>query len=433
MKREKKESDIEEDYQQIKDELANSRSELLKRYFTDHSTQLPNHYSLRDELENNADFTFIVIHIDNFKMLNDFYGCIVGDYLLEQLGLTLQKLLKDEKLYKMNGADFALVLEPKKEFMTLKEYLRELSETLKNIKYNYKNNDIYLDITLASSVSNELDSTFSKVSMALRYAQKMRLDFWIYEDRMHFKREYENNLLISKKIRCAIESSGIVPYFQPIMSNETGKIDKYECLARLIDDDGKVLTPGQFLSISKTIKVYPQVTKSIVEKSFATFKGLPYKFSINLSSDDIMDGETYRFILKTLETSKMGKQVIFEIVESEDIQNYRKISEFIVAVRAFGAKIAIDDFGSGFSNFSYLTKINMDYVKIDGSLIRDITNDIQSEIVVETIIDFAKKLGIKTVAEYVHSNDVQAKVIAMGIDYSQGFYISEPEPVLFAS
>lgn len=169
------------------------------------------------------------------------------------------------------------------------------------------------------------------------------------------------------------------------------------------------------------------------EKSFKAFEGLPYKFSINLSSDDIMDGDTYRFILKTLETTKMGKQVIFEIVESEDIQNYRKISEFIVAVRAFGAKIAIDDFGSGFSNFSYLTKINMDYVKIDGSLIRDITNDIQSEIVVETIIDFAKKLGIKTVAEYVHSNDVQAKVIAMGIDYSQGYYISEPEATLMVS
>lgn len=416
--------------QQIKEELDSSKRELIKRYFTDHLTQLPNHYKLRDELEQNKDFTFIVIHIDNFKMLNDFYGCIVGDYLLEQLSLTLQTLVKDKKLYKMNGADFALVLEPKKSLLSLKRYLKELSEILKNIKYTYQNNDIYLDITLGSSVSSNLESTFSKVSMALRYAQKMRLEYWIYEDRMHFKREYENNLLITIKIRRAIEKSGIVPYFQAIISNDTGKIERYECLARLIDEENKILSPEQFLSISKKIKAYAQVTRSIVAKSFEVFKNQPYSFSINISTDDIMDRDTYRYIIKTLKNSNIGHRVIFEIVESEDIQSYRKTSEFIIDVRKYGAKIAIDDFGSGFSNFYNLTKINIDYLKIDGSLIRNITTDVQSEIVVETIIDFAKKLGIKTVAEYVHSADVQAKVITMGIDYSQGYYICEPKDAL---
>jgi len=427
---EKNSKDKDKEYQQIKDELAVSKKELLKRYFTDHLTQFPNHYKLRDELEQNKDFSFIVIHIDNFKMLNDFYGCIVGDYLLEKLGLTLKTLLKDNKLYKMNGADFALLIEPKKELPSLKLYLKKLAQTLKNIKYSYNNNDIYLDITLASSASHDMDNTFSKVSMALRYAQKMRLDFWIYEDRMQFKQEYEYNLLISTKIRCAIENSGIVPYFQAIVSNETGKIERYECLARLIDENNNILSPTKFLAISKKIKAYPQVTESIIGKSFEVFKNLSYFFSINISIDDIMNNETYRLILKTLKKSAIGHRVIFELVESEDIQSYRKISEFIIDVRKYGARIAIDDFGSGFSNFYWVTRINIDYLKIDGSLIRNITTDVQSEIVVETIIDFAKKLGIKTVAEYVHSSDIQTKVIAMGIDYSQGYYIDEPQAVL---
>ena len=127
-----------------------------------------------------------------------------------------------------------------------------------------------------------------------------------------------------------------------------------------------------------------------------------------------------------LKNSKVSDKVTFEILESDAIEDFVKVERFINEVRRYGAKIAIDDFGSGYSNFSYLTKIRADYIKIDGSLVKDIDVDNNSLIVVETIVEFARKLGIKTVAEYVHSSDVLDKVRELGIDFSQGFYIDEP-------
>jgi len=139
-----------------------------------------------------------------------------------------------------------------------------------------------------------------------------------------------------------------------------------------------------------------------------------------------MSNEIFQFIIDKLKSSKASSRVTFELLESEAIQDFKKIERFISEVRRHGAKIAIDDFGSGYSNFAYLTKISPDFIKIDGGLIKNIDVDSTSLIVVETIVNFAKKLGIKTVAEFVHSSIVMDTVKELGIDYSQGFYIDEP-------
>jgi EAL domain-containing protein (putative c-di-GMP-specific phosphodiesterase class I) len=140
-----------------------------------------------------------------------------------------------------------------------------------------------------------------------------------------------------------------------------------------------------------------------------------------------MSSEIFNFIIQKLKNNpSIAQRVTFEILESEAINDFKKISRFINEVSRYGAKIAIDDFGSGYSNFSYLIQINADYIKIDGSLIENIDVEEASFIIVETIVQFAKRLGIKTIAEYVHSSVVMDKVKELGIDYSQGFYIDEP-------
>ncbi len=130
--------------------------------------------------------------------------------------------------------------------------------------------------------------------------------------------------------------------------------------------------------------------------------------------------------LEKVKNSEASKRVTFEILESEAIEDFKKIEKFISEIKRYGAKIAIDDFGSGYSNFSYLIRIHVDYIKIDGSLIHNIDVDKSALLVVETIVSFAKKLGIKTVAEFVHSSVIMDKVKELEIDYSQGFYIDEP-------
>ena len=147
---------------------------------------------------------------------------------------------------------------------------------------------------------------------------------------------------------------------------------------------------------------------------------------------DIKDKDVSSFIIKKLEEYNIGSRVVFEIVESEGIDNFEDINAFIDKVKNLGCKIAIDDFGSGYSNFDYLIKLNANYIKIDGSLIKDILLNKNTLEIIITIIDFAKRQGFKTIAEFVSSEEIYLKVKELGIDYVQGYYISEPKKFIKA-
>ena len=401
------------------------RNQLFRRYFTDNLTNLPNLYQLRKDLQH-EDLGLILLKIDNFPTINNFYGFVVGDYVIEGVSNYLKEILPNTQVYRHSGSEFAVTINNNLGFYELKDYLDALYKKINRTTVEYQDIKIYIDFTIASIANLDVENIFSKVSMALKHAQDNGLPFWIYEDRMNFENEYERNLKLSEVVRDAVKESRIVPYFQAIIDNKTSKIVKYECLARLVDENEKILSPLLFIPVAKKIKVYKDITKIILEKAFATFEDSEYEFNVNLSIEDIMNSSVYNFILEKLKTSKASKRVTFELLESEAVEDFKKVDRFINEVKRYGAKIAIDDFGSGYSNFFYLVKMKTDYIKIDGSLIKNIDVDKQSLIVVETIVQFAKRLGVKTVAEYVHSSIIMDKVKELGIDYSQGFYIDEP-------
>jgi len=409
------------------------RKQLLSRYFTDHLTSLPNMYQLRKDLEEDENSSLIIINIDNFKTINNFYGFMVGDNVLEQVSKYLVENISKHSIYRFSGVEFALLVNKNMGFYELKEYLKTLYEELKDMSVEYQDTKIYVDITLASCSNSNHDDIFSKVSMALKYAKDRAAPFWIYEERMQFENEYKNNLSISSIVRNAVEDSRIIPYFQPIYDNKASKITRYECLARLIDENERVVSPLVFIPIAKKIKVYNKVSKLIIDQSFEVFKSNSYDFSINISLEDIMSSEIFEYIIDKLKNSNLAHRVTFELLESEAIQDFKKVIRFINEVKRYGAKIAIDDFGSGYSNFSYLMKMSVDYIKIDVSLIENIDVDENSYLIVETIVAFAKKLGVQTIAEFVHSSTIIDKVNELGIDFSQGFYIDVPAEKLIES
>jgi len=207
---------------------------------------------------------------------------------------------------------------------------------------------------------------------------------------------------------------------------------KYEALVRL-EDEEKLISPYFFLEISKKTKYYTSITKTMIKKTFEMFKDKNIEFSINLTIQDILNKQIKEFIVEMIQSYNIGDCVIFEIVESESIQNFQDVIGFINEVRRFGCKIAIDDFGTGYSNFEYLLKIKADYIKIDGSLIKNIDNDLDVQIVVSTIVDFAKKMGTKTVAEFVENKAIYEKIVELGVDYSQGYYFSAPQDLRLKS
>jgi EAL domain-containing protein (putative c-di-GMP-specific phosphodiesterase class I) len=288
-----------------------------------------------------------------------------------------------------------------------------------------KGKEIYIQISY--SISFEEKDTLKKTANMIKKYAKTNKDVVIYDKNLEIEKIYEKNIMWTTKLKKAFENDNIVPYYQAIFNIKTNKIEKYEALVRLIDEDGIAISPYYFLDIAKKSKQYLKLTKRVIKKSFEYFKDKNFEFSINLTLEDIKSKSISTYILDMLVEYNIASKVVFEIVESEGIEDFVEVNSFIDKVRELGCQIAIDDFGSGYSNFEYLIKLNADYIKIDGSLIKDILINKNSEEIVITLVDFARRQGLKTIAEFVSNKDIFEKVKDLGIDYAQGYYISEPK------
>ena len=406
-------------------ELAECKRDLIKKFFNDHLTDIPNVFKLRKDLQECEDVTLIDVTIDDFKSINSFYGFLVGDYILENIAQYLLEI-PDVEVYKMPGGEFILLQRRHYSYYALKEYLEKLYEKISLVSITYSEVQISLDFTLAAATAHSIENILAKLSMALMFAQKNKLPYFIYEDKLEFESNYRENIIMMTKVREAIRNDQVVAYYQPIVENETGKVVKYETLARLVSEDGEVLAPDQFLQLSKKTKSYSDVTKKMIKSAFAMFAENDFEFSINISADDIINQDTYDFIIEQLRNSDLADRVIFELVESDAMNEVDRVLDFVKEIKRYGAKIAIDDFGSGYSNFSMLVNMKVDYIKIDGSLIANVDRSWSSLLVVQSIVDFAKKLNVRVIAEYVYSSTIYSKVKELGIEYSQGFYIDKP-------
>ncbi len=401
--------------------------ELLQHHLTtDANTGLPNRMTFIEQLKNSSGGLIGLINIDRFSDINAVYGVAIGDLLLKQYGLWLVTHihdLKDIHLYKMGGDEFALYFSSVESLPQIRHFFDELITATTNSAFMVEGVEIVLTITVG--VAHAADGGLAHASAAIKQAKLNHQSIGLFDD-LDSTKEQENNIAWYKRIRDAIETSRIVPYFQPIVDNKTQAVTKYEALIRLIDLDGLVISPNQFLDVAKKTKLYSQLTRTMIDKVLEVFKESAVPVSINLSTEDLLNQELSDYLEQRLTETGMGRLIVFEILESEGVNNYEAVSAFIHRFKAMGCLFAIDDFGSGYSNFDHLIKLNMDFLKIDGSLIRTLPHDRNTQIIVRHICDFAHEMGIRTVAEFVSNEAIYRQVCEIGIDDSQGYYFYEP-------
>ena len=405
-------------------------NELEALYNIDHLTQLPNRLKLINDLEEHDELALAILDIDDFKLINDFYGHIIGDFVIMEVASRISHYISHENLvlYRLPSDSFAVLNKSNIEKEYFEIIIISLIQIVSKAAFTYTNKDevIEIQVNLSSGIVFEKERALAHADLALREAKKTHQDYIVYHDDMRQEINNKNNLEWIQKIKIAIANDKIVPYFQPIIDNKTKQTVKYECLVRLIDEEQKVVSPFFFLEVAKHAKLYEPITKIMIKKSFQTFSNCEYEFSINLSIEDITDYNLFGYIKNMLGIYPLANRVCFEILETEKIENYQVISDFVSEVRELGCKVSIDDFGSGYSNFSHLLNLNFDYLKIDASLIKDIHRDKHKQIIVKTIVTFAEELGIKTIGEFVESKEIYDYITQMGISYSQGYYFSEP-------
>jgi len=399
--------------------------EIQRVSHTDLLTTLPNRQKMQLDMEETI-YGCVVFNIDKFREINDLFGVNIGDSILIQVAQWFKNIALD--VYRIGGDEFALLLHKPITWealeVSIKEWLQQLSQTLFHIASEL----ISLRMNIGVALGNE--KLLTQADIALHNAKEAKVPYALYEVSENIEEIYRTNIAMTATIHKALSEKHIVCYYQPIIDFATGKTTKYETLVRLIDDSGSIVPPLFFLPIAKKTKLYSQITRCVVQQACRVFSKREEEFSINLSVDDIEDPKTVQTIISTLLATNTASRVVFEILESEGIENYASIQCFITQVKALGAKIAIDDFGSGYSNFEHILKLNVDYIKIDGSLVRNIVKDKRHAIIVETIVDFSRKIGAKTIAEFVSDEAIFETLKALGVDYSQGYYTGEPRPLV---
>jgi PAS domain S-box-containing protein len=416
-------------------ELEKSKEELRKQR-VDLLTELPNRNQLMEDLETAIKPIVFYINIDDFSGFNDFYGKTISDNTLIRLSKIINSLENEKKftLYKLEADQFILLFEEgyiSKDNLQFffEELIEEIEMKMSSTELGNKNR-ISISITGGGATyysSDDYDKLLLYSNIARKKAQLEHSKFLIFHHSMRKSEDYAHNIEWIKRIKEAINEDRVVCYYQPIFTNKNKKPTKYESLVRIIDRDGQAISPFFFLDIARKAKLYPQITQIIINKALDTFKErTDIEFSINLTIDDILSEKTVNHIYQKLESYPNPSRVIFEITESEEVADYQVINKFIKRVKEYNVKIAIDDFGSGYANFEHILNIDADYIKIDGTLIKNIDTNENSYIITEAIINFSKKLGRKTIAEFIHNQDVYNIVKELGADYYQGFYLGIP-------
>ncbi|MFT7004535.1 MAG: diguanylate cyclase (GGDEF)-like protein [Sulfurimonas sp.] len=423
--------ELQKQYNILKDDNRQKTQLLIKQLYTDGLTGLANRSALYEDLEINKEADIALFNISNFKDINDAFGFSIGNYILKEIALKFISYTKEKnfKVYRMGGDEFLISSNnedySKNEF---EAYVLEIINKIDNDIFYFENKDITIHINMYAAICFDKHKRLEKADMALAHAKKERRGLIVFKEEESTKETHLKNIKIVNEIIQAIHDDNIIMYYQPIV-DANQNTHKYEALVRM-RLDGNILAPSYFLDISKRTKHYNSISKIVIEKTFEMFKNVDKSFSINLTADDMLNVEIVNLINYHLTNHKRPKNVVFEILESDELYNIPQIQEFIHNVKKLGSKIAIDDFGSGYSNFSYMLKIQPDYLKIDGSLIKNIDVDANAYKIVKTIVSFANQLNIKTIAEFVHKKEIFDICKDLGVDEFQGYYFSEPKITL---
>ncbi len=399
---------------------------IEKLAYFDQLTSLPNRQKILLDINEKSPTACVIFNIDEFKEINDFFGTTNGDKILQEIANWFLNI--DFETYRIDGDEFAILYYDDISIEDLKSTIENLLSLFEKELFHIEDELIHVQFSVG--IAKVKDNLLTKADIAVHSAKENKIRISIYEENANIEQKFKKNIAIAAAIREALFENRIICFYQPIVDLKTNTIAKYETLVRMIDKNNQIIPPLDFLRIAKKTKLYSYITKEVIRQACKTFENRKEYFSINLSIDDIKDASTVQEIINTIIKTKTASRIIFEILESEGIENYDEVVNFITQIKALGAKIAIDDFGTGYSNFEHILKLNVDFIKIDGTLIKNVVHNEKHKIIVETIVDFAKKIKAKTIAEFVSDEAIYLTIKEIGVDFSQGYYTGKPAELI---
>lgn len=382
----------------------------------------------------------LYIDLDQFKIVNDTSGHIAGDELLKQLSVVLkEKIREGDTLARLGGDEFGLLLQncPLAKGQDIAESLRQ---TIKEFRFVWERNTFEIGLSIGLVAidveSGELKDVLSAADSACYVAKEQgRNRVHVYQPHDAALVAHTGQMQWIPRIQQALDENRFCLFFQEIRSLTETNVNAVsgELLLRMIDEQGDEVLPMAFIPAAERYSLMPSVDRWVLSNAMSMLREHFAKFTlitINISGQSLNDREFLDFAVGRLQENDIAPdQVCFEITETAAIANFSNAIRFIHTLKGLGCRFALDDFGSGLSSFAYLKSLPVDYLKIDGSIVRGIADNPTQRVMVEAIARIGQVMGIKIIAEFVENESVLNELRQIGVDYAQGFGISKPHPV----
>ncbi len=399
-----------------------------------------------DAKQSERSHAFIYLDIDQFKVVNDICGHTAGDELLLKTTNVIRSVVRSSDITARLGADeFGILLEDATQKQAM-EISRRLQSRLNEKKLIWEkhvfNINTSIGLVMIDSQSKDLHSILAAADDACFIAKEAggnRIRIYNTEENLFIKRRGEMQWI--SRLTKALEEDRFVLYHQPIiiLDSKENHVTKSELLIRMVDTEGNIVMPADFIPSAEQYNLMPSIDRWVVQAAFKSFKllmdkygrkNIPYSFTINLSPPFLAEETSLDFLFYEFQEYEVPPEhFCFEITETAAISNMKTAVNFIREVKNIGCTFALDDFGSGFSSFNYLRQLPVDYLKIDGTFVKNMHEDHINHAMVEAINSLGHFIGIKTIAEFVSSEEVMKELQEIGVDFGQGYHIGKPSPL----
>lgn len=402
---------------------ANMQEIFHDTYYIDTLTSYQNLHALKDKLRYDHNNALLKVSLHGFKAFQIYYGTEITDKVLVEFGNAIGiNLPVNADLFRTNEDEFSILLNnpsPSQEKILSRQIKSFFEHTPIEVSGFLLKINTAIGIASGKELIEKADIALSEAKEGNRIAT--------YNEGSAFIKEQQEHIEWVRIIQDAISEDRVEVYYQPIMENSSGKVTKYEALCRIEDRDNTIFMPQDFIPPAIIAGRMCDLTRVVIDKSFKYFQDKEYLFSINITREDFMAEYLAEYISYKCDHYGIDpSRVYIEVLENISTDSAKGCIPQIDALKAIGCNISIDDFGVDSSNFSRMMQIQAQVLKIDGHFIQQLLHDDNAKIIVENIVDFSKKIGAKTIAEYVDSQELFDLVKHMGIDYSQGYFIGKP-------
>lgn len=366
-----------------------------------------------------------VMDVDHFKRINDTHGHSVGDLVLKTLAKSLKnKIRSNDIIIRYGGEEFLIFFQKSDD---IKEIVAKIQQEISKERIQIENISFSITFSVGFNMHPHLNRSLED---AIDRADKMLyIAKTTGRNRIEYYAEFvETNMIFGpSEVSKALQENRIYAFYQPISQAKSGKINKFEALVRLEDENGNIVPPIKFLPHIKSNTVYRGISKFMLENALATIKKYDIAISVNFDVSDFLNKTLYEMIYKILsQNEQIASKVCIELLEDTQIQDFQKLSTQISRLQELGVSIAIDDFGTGYSTFSYLLTLNPNLLKIDGFLIGQLGKNKKASNIVEAIVRLCRQMDIEVLAEFVSDEIIKEECINLDIDYLQGYNIGKP-------